>query len=314
MKYGFWIAIGILLVVQLIAYVVYRLAFRSPNRTQGNDHHLSDSEQMRPLADKIHGMIDALNAIPYERVTIRSFDGLTLAGRYYEQQDGAPLVIGFHGYRGTPSRDFSGGTRMYREAGCNLLMIEQRAHLSSEGNTITLGVRERRDCLAWIAYAIKRFGPEQKILLAGISMGAATVLMASGMELPPNVRGIIADAPYTTPKAIILSVAKSAKLPPHLVYAFLWLGTWLYGGTMLSDKAADAEAAVKRSPVPILLIHGEDDRFVPCAMGRAIAAANPERVELHTSPNAGHGLSFLVDEPRYTAIVQDFIDRVLKRT
>ncbi len=309
MQWIFWLLIALLIVIQAIAYIVWRIALRSPNKTQNDDHHLSNDAQTQSFREHIYDMIDELNAIPFERVSISSRDGLRLSGRYYRQADGAPLAILCHGYRGTPSRDFSGGTRLYLRLGFNLLMIEQRAHLSSEGRSITMGVNERYDVLDWTAYAIRRFGPETRIVLTGISMGAATVLMAAGMNPPANVRAIIADAPYTSPRAILRRVLKSMKLPVNIVYLLLWLGAELFGGCNLSDRTANAADAVKRSPVPILLIHGEADDFVPCDMGREIAAANPDRVALHTFPGAAHGLSYLVDTPRYERIVEGFLRR-----
>ena len=290
------------------AYVTYRIVFYSPNKTQNDDFSLPVSDQTEPLLETIKAMIREVNAIPYERVSVTSFDGLRLAGRYYHQRDGAPLAILFHGYRGTPARDFSGGTQLYRDEGFNLLMIEERAHCTSEGHTVTFGVKERQDCLKWIEYAQKRFGEDTPVLLCGISMGAATVLMASGLRLPDCVKGIIADAPFTNPKEIIVKVCRDRKLSPRIVWPLLRLGARIYGG--FDPTGADAAEAVKSSPVPILLIHGEDDRFVPCEMGRRIAAANPDRVELHTFPHAGHGLSFLVDRPRYEQIARTFLARV----
>ena len=296
--------------VLLLTGTVYRIAFYSPNRTQNDDYAIAHTPQMNPLREEITEMIRTLNAIGYEPVNITSPDGLKLRGRYYRGNDGAPVVIGFHGYRGTPSRDFSGGTQFYLGEGFHLLMIEERAHCGSEGHTITFGVKERYDCLAWIDYATERFGSDTPIVLAGISMGAATVLMASELDLPANVKGILADAPFTSPKAIIRKVYGDVHVPVCLAYPFLWLGARLFGGFGLTD--ADAAEAVKHTKVPILLIHGEDDRFVPCDMGRQIAAANPAMVELHTFPEAGHGLSFLVDRPRYERIVRDFFARVLR--
>lgn len=296
-------------IVLLVSYVVYRIAFYSPNKTQNDDYHISRSEQMDAQRETITEMIDTLNAIPYEPVIIPADDGLRLRGRYYHQKDGAPVVIAFHGYRGTPSRDFAGGTELYLSSGFNLLMVEQRAHCGSGGHTITFGVKERYDCQAWIDYVRWRFELDTPILLAGISMGAATVLMASGLELPENVKGIVADAPYTSPKAIIQKVCRDSKLPPRLAYPFLWLGALVFGGFRLN--AANAAEAVRHTTVPILLIHGEDDRFVPCDMGREIAAANPAMVELHTFPDAGHGLSFLIDRERYERVAHAFFARVL---
>jgi fermentation-respiration switch protein FrsA (DUF1100 family) len=291
-----------------IAYGTFSIVFRSPDKTQNDDFTIPQSDQMAPLRETVTEMIREVNAIPFERVGATSFDGLHLSGRYYPGKDGAPLAILFHGYRGTPSRDFSGGAQMYRSEGFRLLMVEERAHCTSEGHVITFGVKERQDCLTWIEWARDRFG-DVPILLCGISMGAATVLMASGLALPENVCGIIADAPFTSPKAIITKVLADRKLPPRFVWPFLWLGARVFGG--FDPNAADAVKAVKQTPVPILLIHGEDDRFVPCEMGREIAKTNPDAVELHTFPNAGHGLSFLVDRPRYERIVRAFLHRVL---
>lgn len=303
-----YVILGLAAVVLCAAYAVFRIIFRSPDRTQNDDFHLAGGEQTDALRDEITEMIRAARAIPYEPVCTTSFDGLRLNGRYYYQRDGAPLAILFHGYRGTPARDFSGGIQSYRAAGFNLLLIEQRAHCTSEGHVITFGVKERRDCMKWIGYARERFGEQTEILLCGISMGAATVLMASGLDLPENVRGILADAPFTSPKAIITKVIRDRKLPLWIVWPLTWLGARIFGG--FDPSAADASEAVKRAKVPILLIHGEDDRFVPCEMGREIASAAPERIELHTFPNAGHGLSFLVDRPRYERITRAFFTRI----
>ena len=294
--------------VLLIAAVLFCIAFRSPDRRLNDDRCIPRSEQTDPIREELLGMIDALNTVPYERVSIPSGDGLRLAGRYYPH-DGAPLILAFHGYRGTPSRDFSGGARFYLDEGYALLLPEQRAHVGSEGHVVTLGVKERFDCLSWIGYARERFGPDRPIVLAGISMGAATVLMASGLGLPENVKGILADAPFTSPAAILAKVCGDVRVPAALALPFLRLAARLYGGFGLSD--ADAAEAVTRTPVPILLIHGEDDRFVPCDMGRQIAAANPEKITLETFPGAGHGLSFVVDRPRYERLVRDFLARVL---
>ena len=293
----------------IISGVLILFAFYSPNRTQNDDYMISHSTQMDPLRDLILKMIHDLNDIPFERVYIRSGDGLKLSGRLYHQADQSPVVIAFHGYRGTPSRDFSGGTQLYLSTGFNLLLIEERAHCSSEGHVITFGVKERYDCLSWIEFVRQRYGPETPILLAGISMGAATVLMASGLDLPENVKGIVADAPYTSPKAIIQKVCADWKVPVPLAYPFLALGAHLYGGIDLTE--ADAAEAVKHTKVPILLIHGEDDRFVPCDMSRKIAASNSAMIELHTFPEAGHGLSFLVDRDRYERIAGDFFARTI---
>lgn len=289
------------------AWGACRRAFASPRGNQNDDYALPPIEQLEAYRDRSYELIRRLNAVPFERVYITSYDGLRLAGRYYAAAPGAPLAICFHGYRGTPSRDFSGGAQLLRELGCGVLLAEQRAHGSSQGRYITMGVRERRDCADWVRWAVERFGPEVRIVLSGISMGAATVLMAVELGLPANVKGVMADCPFTNPRAIVKEVLRGMRAPA--LYPLLALGSRLFARFGMEE--ADAARAVRNTALPVLLIHGEDDRLVPCAMSRAIAAADPG-AEIHTFPGAGHGISFLTDEARYHRVTADFLSRVLK--
>jgi fermentation-respiration switch protein FrsA (DUF1100 family) len=296
-----------------VTYVVYRIGFYTPVRAQleGLSH------ENRPDPDPTHlhviEMMKQLDAIPFERVYVTSYDGLKLSGRLYYQKEGAPFLIGFHGFRGTPSWDFSGGSRMYLQLGYNILLIEERGHCESEGHTITYGIRERKDCLTWIRWVTDTYGGDTRILIAGISMGAATVLMASGLKLPVNVKGIIADCPYTTPLDIIRKVTETdMKIPYRIARPFILLAARMFGG--FDVREGNAAEAVKHTPVPILLIHGEADGFVPCDMSRKIAASNPGMIEFHTFPGADHGMSYIADPARYEQIVSDFTCRVLNGT
>lgn len=239
-------------------------------------------------------LIREMDEIPYEAVTISAYDGTKLAARYYHVRDGAPLQLQFHGYKGSALRDFCGGNKLARESGQNTLVVDQRAHGKSCGTTITFGIRERLDCLSWVEYANHRFGPDTPIFLSGVSMGAATVLMASELEFPANVVGIIADCPYSSPEAIIRKVCREdMHLPPVLVMLFIRLGARLFGHFDL--KETSAVQAVRNTNIPILLLHGEDDRFVPCDMSREIFDACLSYKIRKSFPGAGHGLSYIVD-------------------
>ena len=141
-------------------------------------------------------------------------------------------------------------------------------------------------------------------------MGASTVLMASNSEMPNNVYGIIADCPYSSPKEIICSVCKGMKIPPKLAYPFIKLGALIFGKFNLTET--DCIKAVKNSKVPILIIHGEDDRFVPCEMSREIVK-NGNDITYKTFENAGHGLSYMVDTEKYKQIIDDFIKECYKK-
>lgn len=292
----------------IAAYGIYRYGFYSPRGKQNDDYHIMVPLPSQEQYNRSIELIDKLNARPYEQVSIQSFDGLQLHGRYYHTADGAPLAILCHGYRGTPSRDFCGGAEICFDAGYNVLLIEERAHCSSEGHTITFGVKERYDVLAWAEYAVDRFGGDTKILLAGISMGGGTVLMASGLDLSPNVRGILADCPFTSPAEIIMEFGRSKGLPMKIAYPLTAIGAKVFGSFSLT--AANAVEAVKKTKVPILLIHGEADTLVPCEMSKRIAVANPGMIERQTFPGAEHGCSYIVDTERYTALVRDFCERI----
>lgn len=290
------------------AYYAYRLAFYAPK--SGRDQLPSlNARQYDPYREEISRIVEQLQQRECETVTIFSHDGLKLSGRYYHVKDGAPLDIGFHGYRSSCLTDFSGGSQLSLDMGHNLLLVDQRAHGKSEGRTISFGILERQDVLNWVYYALERFGPETEILLYGVSMGGAAVVMASDLELPPNVKGIVADCPFANPMEIILEVARKRQMPVALVRPFVYLGAKLYGGFDLRET--DAIRAAKNTKVPILILHGEADKFVPCAMSRRIAEANPSKVTYCAFPGAEHGLSFLTDPEKYRNTVEEFVKSVL---
>lgn len=270
-------------------------------------HSIPNGPQYQDQREYMRHLIDEMLAVPCERICIRSHDGLLLSARYYHHSDSAPLEIEFHGYRGSAIRDFCGGNPLSRAAGRNVLLVDQRAHGESQGHVITFGILERFDVLSWVNYAVSRFGPDVPILLSGISMGAATVLMATELDLPSNVKGVIADCPYSSPKAIIKKVGRDMRLPMDLFYPMVRFSARIFG--RFDPNAASAIEAAQSSKIPILLIHGEDDRFVPWDMSREIHAACPLS-ELHTTPDAGHGLSFILDRDGYAEVTARFCRRL----
>lgn len=289
-------------------YFGYKLAFQYEDPMDSPYAYPDDDQtrKIKPVQDRI---IAEFLPVPYEEVSITSHDGLKLTGRYYHVSDGAPLEIQCHGYKGNALRDFSGAWPIAKAAGRNVLLINQRCHGGSDGKTITFGILERRDVMQWILYANNRFG-NVPILLNGVSMGAATVLMVSGMELPANIRGIIADCPYDAPSNIIKKVlGQDMGMPVKVVYPLIRMGGILYGKFNLN--AGSPVEAVKKATVPILLIHGDDDRFVPHEMSCHIHAAAPEKIEFHTVPGAGHALNYVTDPETYTSIVNAFTERCL---
>lgn len=290
------------------AYAAVCIGCYVPPRCDEDVFSMPDTEQYNVFRAQSEKMIRDTLSIPYEDVFITSFDGLRLHAKFYAASERkAPVQIMFHGYKSSAERDFCGGLREGIDGGFNVLLVDQRAHGESEGKYLTFGVNERFDCLSWASYAAERFGNDVKIYLYGISMGAATVLMASALPLPKSVSGIVADCGYTSPKAIICSVLRDHHVPAAPVYAVAHLGARLFCGFDLDS--ASAPDALRRSHIPVLFIHGDDDRFVPCRMSREnFEASAAEHKKLLIVHNAGHGLSYMLDRPAYLSSLHSFLE------
>lgn len=302
---------GVILLVVLLSFVTYRIVFFSPHKGQNDAFRLTPEADSLPQNGEMKKLIEELIARPSENVITVAFDGVVLFARYFHTADDAPLAICFHGYRGVAERDFCCGGKFLLEEGHNVLLVDQRAHKNSSGHTIAFGEVERNDVLSWVNFALQKFGADVRIVLYGVSMGAATVLMAADLPLPQNVKGIVADCPYDSPANIIKSVCKQQKLPVPLVYPFIWLGALLFGHFVLGKHSA--QQSVTNCNIPILLIHGEADGFVPCAMSKNIFEAN-RKISFHTFPNAQHGLSYLADTQRYEKLCREFLANCLSNT
>ncbi len=298
-----WLAAAVLILT--VSYGGYWIAFYNPERRHGDGVYVRKEEEAR-----LKALYEDMESVPYETVTIRSFDGLTLQGRYYHVCDGAPVLIQFHGYRGSGIRDCGTVNGILRKAGVNTLLVDQRAQGKSQGSAMTFGILERYDAQCWSAYACRRFGVDRPIFLFGVSMGGATVLMASELDLPENVAGIIADCPYSSPGAIIRKVCRDMKLPGTLLYPFVVLGASVFGRFRL--WASSPVRAVENTGIPILLIHGSEDKYVPSAMSVRIFDACRGKRYLEVFPGAAHGGSCLTDAVRYEKVLRSFMAECLQ--
>ncbi len=307
------IAASVIIAALLIcAFVCYRITFAKSKKTPNDPYASMRLAGFDEFNHVMKPLIDEISATPCEDIYIKSRDGITLYARYYHIADGAPVEIQMHGYRGHALRDFCGGARDARGRGHNLILVDQRAHGRSGGGSITFGIKERYDCLDFINYAIERFGKDTKIIILGMSMGAATVLMASGLDLPENVKAIMADCPYSSPRDIITSVIYKMGLPGRLCFPLVRLGGIVFGG--FDVCSAEAKEAVKRSKIPTIILHGEADSFVPCYMSREIYEnCNMKNKKLVTFPGAEHGVSYLCDKERYLSEVESCMEEALSR-
>ncbi len=237
--------------------------------------------------------------------TIKSHDGLTLCGKFYEYKPGAPIELMFHGYKGTALRDLCGGVHRCFEIGHSAFIVDHRAAGDSDGRVITFGIKESFDAVRWANFIVENIDPDAKIIMTGISMGAATVLTAASMDLPENVVGILADCGYTSTKDIIKKVMRDMKLPANILYPFARLSARVFGG--FDPEERSPIESMKKAKLPIIFFHGDVDDYVPCYMSEEnFAACTSEKKRLVITPGAGHGLCFPVDTESYLAALREF--------
>ena len=291
----------------ILSYLVFKPPF-------GGGKYMTDPYEVKSETAKknfsvMHKNIDFILSHKREEVRITARDGALLVADYFHVKDGAPIELQAHGYRSMGPHDLYGGAYEALKCGHNLLLIDQRAHGRSGGRAITFGALESGDVKLWAEYLVGRFGENARILLFGVSMGAATVLIASGLDLPPQVKGIIADCPCSYGWDIVSRTGKKRGAPVWLLKPFVFLGALLFGRFKIKDT--DVRKAVKHARVPILLIHGLADDFVPAYMSEQIKAAN-DKIQLELFPGAVHVESYLVDTERYTKLISEFKKEVLK--
>ena len=311
-----WIGLGLsgllLTAVLIAAYVCHVRMFRSPpRRVLGKDEYsIPPGEIYEPFREDMIAWTKMIRAYPYKEYAIRSFDGLTLRAKFFEYKEGAPIELMFHGYKGCAERDLNGGVERCFKLGHSAMLIDHRASGFSDGKVITFGILEVRDCFDWIDFAIKEFGEDARLILTGMSMGAATVMMASQGRnrdgvLPSQVKYILADCGYTSAKEIISKVMKEMGLPPALLYPCARVGSRLFGHFDL-DETSPMEA-VARAQVPVVFAHGDTDDFVPYDMSvRLHTACASSHKKLITIHGAGHGLAFPVGREAYVEALAEF--------
>jgi fermentation-respiration switch protein FrsA (DUF1100 family) len=297
---------AIVAVVIGVSYYCYRRVFYSPKRLplKENEYEIPDGKEYEAVKDEIIAWVKWKRSLPQEDIEIKSHDGLTLRGKYFEYEKGAPVEILFHGYRGNGERDVSGGIERCFKVGRNVIIIDHRASGASDGNVITFGINERRDCLKWIEYAVERFGKDTKIVIGGVSMGAATVMMAAAEELPENVAYALADCGYTSPKEIISKVLQEMGYSAKLFYPLVKFGARIFGRFDLDETSP--LKAVEKAKIPILFIHGTGDDYVPYEMSERLYARCASQKTLVLIPNAEHGLAYPRDMDGYVAAVKEF--------
>ncbi|MFI3205873.1 MAG: alpha/beta hydrolase [Clostridia bacterium] len=243
---------------------------------------------------------------------INSFDELKLCTQILEQEKSKKTVIMMHGFRAQDHDDFCGSIKFFYDDGFNIILPQQRGHEKSEGKFLTYGYKESFDCKKWVEFAIKRYGADSEIVLYGVSMGCATVLLTLTKNLPSNVKCCIADCGYTCVTDIFSHVLGSKYHLPVFPILNLTKKIARYFADFDWAEASPLEA-VKENKIPVLFIHGDKDKFVPCEMTQRNFDACTSEKELLIIEGATHAMSFLVAPEKCWNTAQNFVYKYMKR-
>ncbi len=271
---------------------------RGRNRLMGS----GEIAEVLPILEDAGKELEALNL---EQITITAPDGVSLVGHYYDCPDAKRVIIAMHGWRSSWANDFGIISKFWHNNGCSVLYCEQRGQGNSGGEYMGFGVLEQFDCLKWIEYINERFGGSLPIYLGGVSMGASTVLFASGNDLPKSVKGIVADCGFNSPHGIWKYVTENNLKLPYALYKTVANKIYL-SKTQVDINTVSCTDALKNCKVPVLFIHGTDDKFVPITMTYENYKACASKKRLFVVPGADHGMSYLVDREGYEAEVKAF--------
>lgn len=269
----------------------------------------TDWEQYFPLMEERKEFVMEQT---HQDVYITSYDGLKLHATYFPaiNKDVNKIVICFHGYTGEGLSNHVAIADYFLKRGYAMLMPDARAHGESEGEYIGFGCLDRQDALGWINWVIDECGEDVKIMLHGTSMGGATVLMASGLDLPNNVKGIVSDCGFTSPKEVFTHVLNDMYHLPAFPA--------IQGADLINKRLAgygmdecNAKIEVQKAKVPILFIHGSADTFVPCSMCQELYdnCSSPKRILI--VDGAAHAESYYKDMEAYENALTEFAEEIM---
>ena len=248
---------------------------------------------------------EQLSSREHEIVEITAKDGVRLVGHWFYRDDARRTIVAMHGWRSSWVDDFGIISDFWLRSDCNVLFAEQRGQNNSGGDHMSFGLLERYDCVTWANWAAEQISHQLPMYLVGVSMGATSVLMASELELPENVCGIAADSAFTSPHAIWKHVSENNL---HIPYALHKASAdrMCQQRINLEAGAASTTEALKRCKVPVFLVHGTDDHFVPVEMTYENYKACASEKRLLIVPGADHCMSYLTEKESYERTAKEF--------
>lgn len=242
-----------------------------------------------------------------EPIEIRMEDGSYIHGDYSKNENEIGIMIIAHGYTWNREGSLKYAQFFYKH-GFSILIYDERGHGENKTKFTTMGYKEGRDIVNIIEYCREKYGKDIPIGLHGESMGGASVLEA--MKYHPDINFVIDDCGYSSLRKLLLHKMKQAHIPSIFIHGSNIMLKWLYKFSMEDVVPKDC---VKDSDIPLLIIHGANDDFVPPDEGKEIFEARKDGSEFHLVPGADHAQSYQVNPQAYEEICMSFINNVLRR-
>lgn len=286
--------------------IAYSLSPEHNRENEGNAYELlfNRMPDMKPWVDSLRSkqlLRDTFVLMP----TGERHHALYLRG---DSACGRTAII-VHGYKDCAVTYLYLGRMYHRDFGFNVLLPDLHAHGKSEGNDIQMGWKERLDVRHWVSVSDSLFCDsvhEPKVIVHGVSMGAATTMNLSGEVLPNSVCAFVADCGYTSVwDEFATQMRQQFSLPEFPVMYTTSLLCKIRNGWSFSEASPLRQVA--KSKLPMLFIHGDSDTFVPTWMVHKLYEAKPEPKQLWIVPNTAHALSFRNYPADYTIKVGDFL-------
>lgn len=309
---GSGLAVGTLVAAGAWSYAITRklveiaLDRKEDKTVEESKKHIAGNPETSAFIKVRENAAEKLEGSSNDTVEITAWDGIKLVGHWRLCKNPKRIIIAMHGWRSSWAKDFGLIADFFHNNDCHVLYAEQRGQNNSGGEYMGFGLTERYDCLEWVNWVGTQEYGDLPVYLCGVSMGASTVLMASGFELPSNVHGIIDDCGYTSPHAIWKHVVENNL---RLYYDNMMSSiadVMCREKIQVGSKDYSCQDALTKCKVPVLFIHGTDDDFVPVEMTYENYKACVSQKRLLIIPGAGHGMSYVIDKKWYEQTVKQF--------
>ena len=312
----FIIVIAFIVITFTFAYIIFnKVSVRKKPRKTDIKSLFSQNKLDLVGEETIKNTLEWIENSITDHVYIQTEDNLKLHASLINVENAKGVVIIFHGYRSFGARDFCLQLPLVHEAGYNIMLVDQRSHGKSEGKYIYYGTKEHKDALLWRKKASEIYGNELPIALFGLSMGGATVLMASG-EIDKDdtqVKCIIADCPFYSAYEIITHVLwKYFKIYPKPIIHFVKFWCRFLADFNI-DSPSCAEQA-KKSHLPFLLFHGKKDEFVPTDCSVRLAEELGDKARLVLFDDAAHAEAIFYNKELYKKELLEFLSKYMTKS